>query len=153
VTGLASPVSLQARVGIARGVVVVGDLIGTGAAQEQAVVGETPNFAARLQAIAEPNMVVIAESTRRLVGTLFELKDLGPRDLKGIAGPARAWAALRASSVEGRFEALHASGVTALVGREEESELLLRRWSKAKSGEGQVCSGGRWTGFGPFACC
>ena len=83
-------------------------------------------------------MVVIAEGTRRLLGNLFELEDLGAKDLKGIAGPARAWAALRASSVEGRFEALHATGLTALVGREEELELLLRRWSRAKSGEGQV---------------
>ena len=83
-------------------------------------------------------MVVIAEGTRRLLGNLFELEDLGPKDLKGIAGPVRAWAALRASSVESRFEALHASGLTALVGREEEFELLLRRWSRAKTGEGQV---------------
>src|SRR5450631_66977 len=91
---------LQVRVGIATGLVVVGDLIGAGAAQEQAVVGQTPNLAARLQALAEPNMVVIAEGTRRLLGNLFELEDLGTRDLKGIAGPARAWAALRANSVE-----------------------------------------------------
>ena len=130
--------SLQTRVGIATGLVVVGDLIGSGEAQERGIVGETPNLAARLQGIAEPNMVVIAEGTRRLLGNLFELQDLGPKDLKGIAGPVRAWAALRASSVEGRFEALHASGLTALVGREEEFELLLRRWSRAKSGEGQV---------------
>ena len=129
---------LQTRVGIATGLVVVGDLIGSGASQEQAIVGETPNLAARLQGIAEPNMVVIAEGTRRLLGNLFELEDLGPKDLKGIAGPVRAWAALRASSVEGRFEAMHASGLTDLVGREEELELLLRRWSRAKSGEGQV---------------
>src|SRR6202030_3273757 len=122
------------------GLVVVGDLIGVGAAQEQAVVGETPNLAARLQALAEPDAVVIADSTRRLLGNLFELKDLGARDLKGIAGPARAWAALRARSVGSRFEALHASGLTALVGREEEFELLLRRWSRAKTGEGQALS-------------
>ena len=83
-------------VGIATGLVVVGDLIGSGAAQEQAIVGETPNLAARLQGIAEPNMVVIAEGTRRLLGNLFELEDLGAKDLKGIAGPVRAWAALRA---------------------------------------------------------
>ena len=87
---------------------------------------------------AQPNMVVICDSTRRLLGNLFDLGDLGPRDLKGIAGPTGAWAALRASSAEGRFEAMHATGLTALVGREEESELLLRRWSKAKTGEGQV---------------
>ena len=117
---------------------MVGDLIGSGASQEQAIVGETPNLAARLQGIAEPNSVVIAESTRKLVGNLFELEDLGAKDLKGIAGPVRAWAALRPASVESRFEALHASGLTELVGREEELELLLRRWSKAKTGEGQV---------------
>ena len=129
---------LQTRVGIATGLVVVGDLIGSGASQEQAIVGETPNLAARLQGIAEPNSVVIAESTRKLVGNLFELEDLGAQDLKGIGGPVRAWAALRPASVESRFEALHATGLTELVGREEELELLLRRWSKAKSGEGQV---------------
>jgi len=129
---------LQVRVGIATGLVVVGDLIGMGAAQEQAVVGDTPNLAARLQALAEPNVVVIAEGTRRLLGNLFEFEDLGAKNLKGIAGPVRAWAALRASSVESRFEALHTTGLTALVGREEELELLLRRWSRAKSGEGQV---------------
>src|SRR5262249_6009006 len=116
--------ALQTRVGIATGLVVVGDLIGSGASQEQAIVGDTPNLAARLQGIAEPNMVVIAEDTRRLLGSLFELQDLGLKDLKGIAGPIRAWAALRASSVESRFEALHASSLIDLVGREEESELL-----------------------------
>jgi class 3 adenylate cyclase len=129
---------LQTRVGIATGLVVVGDLIGSGASQEQAIVGETPNLAARLQGVAEPNRVVIGESTRRLIGNLFELEDRGTRDLKGISGLVRAWVALRPSSVESRFEALHASGVTELVGREEELELLLRRWSKAKAGEGQV---------------
>ena len=138
VTALKSPVSLQTRVGIATGLVVVGDLIGSGEAQERGIVGETPNLAARLQGVADPNMVVIAEGTRKLLGNLFELEDLGAKDLKGIAGPVRAWAALRASSAEGRFEALHATGLTALVGREEELELLLRRWAKAKSDEGQV---------------
>src|SRR5450631_3179158 len=129
---------LQVRVGIATGLVVVGDLIGSGEAQERGVVGDTPNLAARLQGLAEPNMVVIAEGARRLLGNLFELEDLGAKDLKGIAGPVRAWAALRASSAEGRFEALHTAGLTALVGREEELELLLRRWSRAMRGEGQV---------------
>jgi hypothetical protein len=135
---LKSSAPLQTRVGIATGLVVVGDLIGTGAAQEQAVVGETPNIASRLQSIAKPNTVVIAESTRKLLGNLFELEDLGAQELKGIAGQVRAWAALRPSSVESRFEALHGAVLTALVGREEELELLLRRWSKAKSAEGQV---------------
>ena len=138
VTALKSSVPLQTRIGIATGLVVVGDLIGSGEAQERGIVGETPNLAARLQGIAEPNMVVIAEGTRRLLGNLFELEDLGAKDLKGIAGPVRAFAALRASSAEGRFEAMHASGLTDLVGREEELELLLRRWSRAKTGEGQV---------------
>jgi len=100
---------LQVRVGIATGLVVVGDLLGSGEAQERGIVGETPNLAARLQAIAEPNTVVIADSTRRLLGNLFELLDLGTWDIKGIAGPARVWNALRARSVESRFEALHAA--------------------------------------------
>jgi class 3 adenylate cyclase/predicted ATPase len=129
---------LQVRIGVATGLVVVGDLVGSGEAQERGVVGETPNLAARLQGIAAPNTVVIAEGTRRLLGNLFELQDLGAKDLKGIAGPARASVALRASTVESRFEALHATGLNALVGREEELELLLRRWSQAKTGEGQV---------------
>ena len=138
VSALKTRAVLQTRVGIATGVVVVGDLIGSGYTQERSIVGKTPNLAARLQRIAEPNTVVICDSTRRLVGNLFELEDLGPRDLKGIARPARVWAALRVSSVASRFEALHATGLTALVGRDEESELLLRRWRRAKSGEGQV---------------
>jgi class 3 adenylate cyclase/predicted ATPase len=130
--------ALQTRVGIATGLVVVGDLIGSGASQEQAIVGDTPNLAARLQGVAEPNSLVIAESTRKLVGSLFELAGLGPQHLKGISGPVPAWRALRPASVEGRFEAMHASGLTDLVGREEELDLLLRRWSKAKSGKGQI---------------
>jgi class 3 adenylate cyclase/tetratricopeptide (TPR) repeat protein len=138
VGGLKTHAPLQTRVGIATGLVVVGDLIGSGASQEQAIVGETPNLAARLQGIAEPNCVVIAESTRKLVGNLFELEDLGAQDLKGIVGQVLAWEALRPATVESRFEALHASGLTELVGREEELEILLRRWSKAKTGEGQV---------------
>ena len=138
VGGLKTHAPLQTRVGIATGLVVVGDLIGTGASQEQAIVGETPNLAARLQGVAEPNSVVIAESTRRLVGNLFELQDLGPQDLRGISRPVRAWTAIRPSAVESRFDALHASGLTELVGREEELELLMRRWSKVKAGQGQV---------------
>src|SRR6202521_632400 len=132
VSDLNTHAALQTRVGIATGLVVVGDLIGSGASQEQAIVGETPNLSARLQGIAEPNNVVIADATRRLVGNLFELEDLGAQNLKGIEGPVRAWAALRPSSVESRFDALHAGALTELVGREEELELLLRRWSKAK---------------------
>jgi class 3 adenylate cyclase/predicted ATPase len=129
---------LQTRVGIATGLVVVGDLIGSGASREQAIVGETPNLAARLQGVAEPNSVVIAESTRRLVGNLFELEELGSKELKGISGAVGAWAALRPASVESRFEAFHAGGVTELVGRDEELDLLVRRWRQAKAGEGRV---------------
>jgi class 3 adenylate cyclase len=102
VGGLKTHAPLQTRVGIATGLVVVGDLIGSGASQEQAIVGETPNLVARLQGIAEPNSVVIAESTRKLVGNLFELEDLGAQDLKGIVGPVRAWVAIRGASVESR---------------------------------------------------
>src|ERR1700691_6178712 len=138
VGALKSPTPLQTRVGIATGLVVVGDLIGSGEAQERGIIGETPTLAARLQGIAEPNAAIVSEGTRQLIGKLFELKDLGPQDLKGIAGRVRAFAALRRSSIESRFEALHDSGLTALVGREEEAELLMRRWAKAKSGEGQV---------------
>jgi class 3 adenylate cyclase/predicted ATPase len=138
VGALKTAASLRTRIGIATGLVVVGDLIGSGEALERGIVGETPNLAARLQGIAEPNTVIISEGTRKLLGALFELEDLEPKDLKGIAGPVRAWAVLRAGTVESRFEALHATGLIALVGREEETELLLRRWSRAKSGEGQV---------------
>ena len=131
-------VVLQARIGIATGLVVVGDLIGEGSAQEQSVVGETPNLAARLQGLAEPNAVVIAAGTRRLVGDLFEYRDLGTVDVKGIDVPVPAWQVLRPSGVESRFEALHGSLLTPLVGRDEEIDLLLRRWARAKAGDGQV---------------
>src|SRR5258707_1453231 len=129
---------LQARVGIATGLVVVGDLIGEGSAQEQSVVGETPNLAARLQALAEPDAVVIAAGTRRLVGDLFEYRDLGGVEVKGIAAPVPTWQVLRPSVVESRFEALHGSMLTRLVGRDEEIDLLLRRWVHAKAGDRQV---------------
>src|SRR4029077_8786762 len=131
-------VKLQARVGIATGLVVVGDLIGEGSAQEQSVVGETPNLAARLQALAEPGAVVIAPGTRRLVGDLFEVRDLGAVELRGIAGPVPAWQVLRPSAVASRFEALRGSALTRLVGRDEEIDLLLRRWARAKAGDGQI---------------
>jgi class 3 adenylate cyclase/predicted ATPase len=131
VAGLKTRVPQQLRVGIATGVVVVGNLT-------PSIVGETPNLAARLQSIAKPNMVVISEGTRRLLGHLFELEDLGTQDLKGISAPVQVWAVLRPSSSTSRFEALHPTGMATLVGREEEYELLRRRWSKAKEGEGQV---------------
>src|SRR5215472_4983603 len=125
------------RVGIATGLVVVGDLIGSGAAQEQAVVGETPNLAARLQALAEQGAVVIASSTQRLTGGLFEYRDLGAVALKGFGEDVPAWQVLAISAAESRFEALRAT-TTPLVGRSEEIELLLRRWEQAKRGDGRV---------------
>src|SRR5262249_30541269 len=110
-------VKLQARVGIATGLVVVGDLIREGSAQEQSVVGETPNLASRLQAIGAPGTVVIAGGTRRLVGNLFEYRELDPVEVKGIAAPVPAWEVLRPSAVASRFEALHGSALAPLVGR------------------------------------
>jgi len=131
-------VKLRARVGIATGLVVVGDLIGEGSAQEQSVVGETPNLAARLQSLAEPAAVVIAAGTHRLVGDLFEYRDLRAVEVKGIAAPVRAWRVLRPSGVASRFEALRGSALTRLVGRDDEIDLLLRRWARAKAGDGQI---------------
>jgi class 3 adenylate cyclase/predicted ATPase len=128
---------LAVRIGVATGLVVVGDLIGAGAAQEQAVVGETPNLAARLQGLAEPNAIVIADATRRQIGGLFEIRDLGAQSLKGFAVEQRVWRVVGESGVASRFEALR-SGETPLVGRDEEIELLLRRWAQAKAGEGRV---------------
>ena len=106
--------------------------------RSEAIVGETPNLAARLQGVAEPNTVVIAESTRKLLGNLFDLQDLGAQRPQGHRRSGESLGGPATSSIESRFEALHASGLTELVGREEELELLLRRWSKAKTGEGQV---------------
>jgi class 3 adenylate cyclase/RNA polymerase subunit RPABC4/transcription elongation factor Spt4 len=128
---------LRVRIGIATGLVVVGDLIGEGAAREPAVVGETPNLAARLQALAEPGQVIISRSTRRLLGDTFELADLGERLLKGIAEPVRSWRVLRPSEVESRFDAFHGSSLGPLVGREQELALLLERLERANDGEGQ----------------
>ena len=134
---LATPERLNVRLGIASGLVVVGDLIGAGAAQERGVIGETPNLAARLQALAQPGALVIGEATRRQVGGLFDLADLGPQALAGFAEPQPAWRVIGESGMLSRFEALR-SGETPLVGREEEVELLIRRWQQAKSGEGRV---------------
>jgi len=131
-------VELRSRVGIATGLVVVGDLIGEGSAQEQSVVGETPNLAARLQALAEADAVVIAAATRRLVGDLFEYRDLGAIEVKGIAAPVPAWQVLRPNVVASRFDALRGAALSPLIGRDEEIELLLRRWARAKAGDGQV---------------
>jgi len=131
-------IALQVRVGIATGIVVVGDLVGEGAAQEQGVVGDTPNLAARLQALAEPGQAVISQSTRRLTGGLFEYGNLGRVTLKGLPDPVQAWQVLRESAVQSRFEAQHEAGLMPLVGREEELDLLLHHWRQAASGEGRV---------------
>ncbi|HEX6012022.1 MAG TPA: AAA family ATPase, partial [Geminicoccaceae bacterium] len=129
---------LACRIGIATGLVVVGDLIGEGAAQEQVVVGDTPNLAARLQGVAEPGGIVIGDLTRQLLGHLFELRALGPQALKGMREPVPAFAVLREHALESRFAARQAGGVAPIVGREQELALLLERWRQAKSGEGQL---------------
>ncbi|HTZ66401.1 MAG TPA: adenylate/guanylate cyclase domain-containing protein, partial [Roseiarcus sp.] len=129
---------LAARIGIATGLVVVGESVGEGEAQERAVVGETPNLAARLQALAPPGGVVISQTTRRLVGTLFELTDLGPTTIKGFAEPVAAFAVHGEGRADGRFEALHGQRLTPLIGREHELAMLLERWNWAKDGDGHV---------------
>jgi predicted ATPase/class 3 adenylate cyclase len=136
--GSAHGETLAARVGIATGPVVVGELIGEGAAREQTVVGDTPNLAARLQTLAEPGTVVISARTRELIAGLFELAELGLQILKGFPVPVRAWRVVGEGAAESRFEALHGAGLTPLVGREHEIGLLLEHWERAKEGEGQV---------------
>ena len=131
-------VSLEVRAGIATGLVVVGELMGEGEARERGVVGETPNLAARLQALAEPGSVVVAESTRRLLGAVFVLRALGPQDLKGFANPVPAWAVLGEAENVSRFEAAKSHAMTPFVGREHEIALLLDRWRDACEGDGQV---------------
>jgi class 3 adenylate cyclase len=134
-----TPEPLGVRIGIATGLIVVGgDLIGSGEAQERGTIGETPNLAARLQSIADPNEIVIADSTRRLFGNLFVCRDVGMIELKGLRQPVRASRVLDDSTVESRFEALHASSLLPLVGREEEIDLLVRRWQLSKSRDGQA---------------
>jgi class 3 adenylate cyclase/tetratricopeptide (TPR) repeat protein len=135
---IGNAVELEVRVGIATGPVVVGDTIGEGASQESAVIGETPNLAARLQGIAVPNSVVVASGTHALGAGRFEYENLGQHELKGIAEPVQAWRVIAPSNVEGRFEAVHRSGLTAFVGRDQEIALLLERWQAAKEGDGQV---------------
>ncbi len=132
------PVELSVRIGIATGPVVVGDLIGEGASQESAVVGETPNLAARLQALAEPGSVLIAGGTHALAGQHFDYEDAGTHALKGIAEPVHTWRVVGRSAAASRFEALQRSSLTPLIGREHEIALLLDRWQQAKDGDGQV---------------
>lgn len=129
---------LEVRIGIATGLVVVGDVIGAGTEERHSAVGETPNLAARLQALAPPNGVIIAGSTRSLLGTKFELKDLGSHALKGVSAPVQAWCVVRPRHLESRFASTADAKLTPLVNREEEIALLLRRWQQAKEGEGQV---------------
>jgi predicted ATPase/class 3 adenylate cyclase len=136
--GAPAGLELRVRLGLATGLVIVGDLIGSEAAEALSVVGETPNLAARLQALADPDGVVIAEDTRRLIGGLFEYQDLGPVTLKGFDAPVRAWRVLREGTAESRFEALHAAALTPLVGREAELGLLGRLWRRARGAAGQV---------------
>jgi class 3 adenylate cyclase/tetratricopeptide (TPR) repeat protein len=129
--------SLHVRVGIATGIVVVGDITEAGESRERDVVGDTPNLAARLQSIAKPDSVVIAASTRRLIGNLFELNDLGLQDLKGVSRETRAFQVVRAQSVESRFKAMRGA-LTPLVGRDKELDLLSHLWEKAQEGQGQL---------------
>jgi class 3 adenylate cyclase/tetratricopeptide (TPR) repeat protein len=129
---------LEIRVGIATGLVVIGDLIGTGDAQERGIVGETPNLAFRLQGLASPNTVLIDATTRQLIGSFFEYRDVGPLEAKGFAEKVPVWQVLRPSAVDSRFEALRASLLAPFVGRGEELALMLRLWERAKAGEGQV---------------
>jgi class 3 adenylate cyclase len=130
-------VRLQVRIGIATGLVVIGEPIGSGDSRQQTAVGETPNLAARLQGLAGPNHVVIDAATRRQIGGLFECLDLGTVELKGLPMPAQAWHVVAENRKLGLFEALR-SGATPLVGRDEEMELLLRRWAQVKGGKGRV---------------
>jgi len=138
VAALKTRSTLQARVGIATGVVVVGDIIDAGGSQERGIIGETPNLAARLQAIAAPGEVVIATSTRRLIGRMFDCRALGAIEVKGLPQPVEAWQVRGELAGVSRFEALRSAALTPLVGRQEEIELLLRRWHQAKLAEGRV---------------
>jgi len=126
------------RIGIASGVVVIGDLAGEGALRKHAVVGDTPHLAARLQTLAEPGKILVATSTRRLLGDLFRLRDLGRHEFKGIAEPVAAWAVEGVSDSESRFEAVRTAGLTDLIGREEELDFLLERQRLAWKGEGRI---------------
>ena len=133
-----TPTFPQLRVGIATGTVVVGELIGDGASQERVAVGETLNLAARLQAIAAPDSIVISESTWSLAGGAFTYQDLGPQILKGIPAPVRAWAVVGENAADSRFAARASKGVTPLVGRIDEIGMMQQRWARAVDGDGQV---------------
>ena len=141
-------VRLQVRIGVATGLVVVGDLIGEGSAQERVAVGETLNLAARIQTAASPNSLVIGELTRRLAGGAFDYEDLGPHELKGIGGATRLWRVLGESQVRGRFEARIVGGLTPFVGRGEEIGLMRCRWDEVREGEGKTVLLSAPAGFG-----
>src|SRR5262249_19007507 len=139
VKGVSAHPPLAVRIGVATGTVVVGEVSPADDAEARMAVGETPNLAARLQGLADPDEIVIAPSTRRLVGGAFELGDLGAHMLKGIAQPVRAWRVDAVQRLKGRFEAVRGGvALTPLVGRQQEIALLLRRWQQACDGEGQV---------------
>ncbi len=129
---------VQARIGIATGLVVVGEIIGTGTAQERTIVGETPNLAARLQALAGPDCILVSELTQKLLGGLFELTHTGDHDLKGFARPVPAWQVCGEASVESRFAAIRTGGSLPLIGRAHEMGLMCERWQLARQGEGQI---------------
>ncbi|MDH3714872.1 MAG: AAA family ATPase, partial [Gammaproteobacteria bacterium] len=135
ITGVST---LKARVGIATGLVVAGDIVGEGASEERAVLGDTPNLAARLEATATPNSVIVAQSTQRLVEHLFVFETLGNQSLKGISDPVTAFRVTGSSEAPSRFEAAATRGLTPLVGRHVETQLLCDRWAQARDGEGQV---------------
>ena len=129
---------LESRVGIATGLVVIGDIIGSGVAREHSIVGETPNLAARLQALAEPNSILVSQSTHNLLGRQFDYENLGERILKGFANPVPVWRVLREAAVASRFAAGRAARAGPFIGRVQEMGLLLDRWQLAKEAEGQV---------------
>ena len=129
---------LQARVGIATGLVVVGEIFGAGAAREHSIIGETPNLAARLQALAAPDTILVSEATQRLLGGIFQLEPIGAQEMKGFARPVPAWRVVGEASVASRFAAIRTGGALPLIGRANEMGLLLDRWRLARSGEGQV---------------
>ena len=145
---LSFPILPQVRVGIATGVVVVGELIGEGSSRERVAVGETLNLAARIQAIASPDSVVVPELTHRLGGSAFDYEELGLHELKGIPDTVRVWRVIGESTARGRFHSRVVDGLTPLVGRTEEIALLHRRWDHAKDGDGQIILLSAPAGFG-----
>src|SRR5262249_61028214 len=148
----AADAPVRCRVGIATGMVIVGDLVGADEGQDHGLVGDAPDLAIRLQVSAQPDTVTIESTTWRLIGNLFDCRDLGELDASGDTEPKRRWQVLGESVVASRFEALRGSKLSPLVGRDEEIDLLLRRWARAKAGDGQIMlvsgeAGGRQEGL------